>query len=122
VATARRSGIVGAGVHLRRTRVDQPMGVLAENLKDIVTIGARAPVGLPRLIAGRRHFRRFAARRAPLVQPFAAIPFIKSVHVLLFIVMTVALAVFLYEVIVDRITFLTWVTVGEVQCCFSRSG
>jgi hypothetical protein len=41
-----------------------------------------------------------------------SITFIKSVHALLFIVMTVALAVFLYEVVLDRVTCLTWVTVS----------
>jgi len=41
-----------------------------------------------------------------------SITFIKFVHNLLFIVMTAALAVFFYEVIVDRITFLTWVAVA----------
>lgn len=41
-----------------------------------------------------------------------SIVFIKSVHTVIFVFMTGALAVLLYEVIVDKITILTWIAVA----------
>lgn len=40
-----------------------------------------------------------------------SITFIKSVHTTIFILLSGLLAVFLYEVVVDRTTFLTWIAV-----------
>lgn len=40
-----------------------------------------------------------------------SITFIRSVHTAIFIFLSGLLAVLLYEVIVDKITFLTWIAV-----------
>ncbi len=41
-----------------------------------------------------------------------SIVFIKSIHTLIFVFMSGALAVLLYEVVVDKITILTWIAVA----------
>lgn len=41
-----------------------------------------------------------------------SIVFIKSVHTVIFLFMSGALAVLLYEVIIDKITILTWIAVA----------
>jgi hypothetical protein len=41
-----------------------------------------------------------------------SIVFVKAVHTAIFVFMSGALAVLLYEVIVDKVTFLTWIAVA----------
>jgi hypothetical protein len=43
---------------------------------------------------------------------FSSIGFIKAIHLAIFVVVSVLLVGFLYEVVVDRISYLTWITVG----------
>ncbi len=41
-----------------------------------------------------------------------SITFIKSVHTVIFVFLSGVMALFLYEVIVDKITYLTWIAVA----------
>ena len=43
---------------------------------------------------------------------FHSVAFIELVHTVLFVVLSVVLILFVYEVVMDRITSLTWIAVG----------